>query len=298
MHNVGEQRTHSKKLSGMCTWIERHLRKFSLRLITMTDSSAGAQQDVGRAAQPEATQNHPAKGRSPSPSMQRIVAGRNKALAPQTDKLMANDGAHHSADRRKRAHAGRDIESSSDTEKEQARAAKQRRKKQSNESTLSHLVEWSRESHQALRKLEQDHKKFKVSREAHEREFTRLKEGFFNHLEAIIVSNARLDEDREWYQPYAAQSTKDRTFIEDLGTRIRSKGITPQHDYNTQTSQEVTAVVGEERKAREKAMDLSVDQLKTTFASFLTPATDLIDEVDQSLYACPKHSDTRTSKVN
>lgn len=264
----------------------------------MTDSSAGAQQDIGRAAQPEATQDHPAKRRSPPPSMQRVVAKKIDALALQTDKPTANDGTHHSVDSRKRAHADRDIESSSDTEKEQARVAKQRRKRQSTESTLNHLVEWSRESHQALSKLEQDHKILKDSREAHEGEFTKLKEGFADLLEATIVYNTRLDEDRGRYQSYDAQANKDRIFVEDLATRIqKQEDDIAARLQRIPTSQEVTDIIAEERKAREKAMELSVDQLKTIFVNFLTPATDRIDKVDQTLDAYQKQSDTLTSKV-
>lgn len=113
------------------------LNKFDcLWLIAMTDCSASAQQEVTNSAQPKMIHNHSVKRKSPPPIMQRVAAKMDDARTLQTNIPTSNHGAQDSAKTRKRARIDRDIDSSSGTEKEHARVVKQRRKRQSFESTL------------------------------------------------------------------------------------------------------------------------------------------------------------------
>jgi hypothetical protein len=269
-----------------------------LSLIARTDHGAGAQQDVTNAAQPEATQNHSVKRKSPPPVNQRVVGRMNDALALQTDTSSSNHGTHGSAGNRKRARADRDADSSSDTEREQARVVKQRRRRQSLESTLNHLVEWSHEAHDSLRHFEQNHKILKVLGETQEGEIAKLKEGFTDILEATLLYSTRLEEDHGRLDNYEEQANKDRTAAKDLAARIQKQ----EDDIVAQlrrllTSKEVTVIIAEERRAREETMKQSTERLKTMMTDNLTLARDRMDKIDKAINTYQKQSDTGISKV-
>ncbi|KAF3048077.1 hypothetical protein E8E12_009987 [Didymella heteroderae] len=266
-----------------------------------TDSVAGVQQDDANAVQPETIQNHSVKQRKP-PTMRCVTTKSNDVLAVQTDATANSDDTQNSADSRKRARVDCDAESSSDTEKEQARAVKRvvkkRRNRQAIEGTLNELIEWSHDAHTTLSQFEQDHKTLKESREDREGETTKWKKDVTNLLEAIVLYNARLEEDRGRYDSHEAQADADRTIVKDLTSQIQ------QHEDNTATQlqhrptlKNVADIKIEERKARVEAIEQSVARLKATVTGDLTLANDRVDTIDQTLNAFRKQSDARISKV-
>lgn len=187
-----------------------------LWLIAMTDSDPGAQQDATIAAQPDANQNNSVRRKSPPPVIQCIVAKTNDALALQTETSTNNDSTHNSANTRKRARVDRDAESSSGTEKEQARVVRQRCKRQSIEDILNRVVEWSHGAHKTLDDCNQNYKISKDMRETQEKETAELKEGFANLLESTIHYNTRLED-------HEKLANKDRTAVEDLAARVQKQ---------------------------------------------------------------------------
>ena len=127
--------------------------------------------------------------------------------------------------------------------------------------------------------------------ETQEAQIEELNERFANLVEATVLYYLQLDDHEE-------QANKDRTAVEDLTTRVqKQKDDTAAQLQDLPTFQEVADIIAKEHKAREEAITQALEQLKTTVASNLTPATDRISKIHKALDARQTQSDVLAFKV-
>jgi DNA repair exonuclease SbcCD ATPase subunit len=171
---------------------------------------------------------------------------------------------------------------------------------------LEELADWQRQADKQLEGSRQGQKALEQLHEYREGEATKLSESVANLLEATVINNARLEQDRGRQDSYKAQADTDRVAVKDLTTRVE------KHEENVAvqlqcrpTSKALDDLMLGERKARDDAIEQCTQRLsatmsaslKTTIANELISVMDRIKAIDKSLNGHRKQSDARIPKM-
>lgn len=259
------------------------------------------------------------------PTFERVATRIHHASAVQNDRSDSNDSVRDDAAGPKGVRTKRGPETSSDNLDNyysraavMARAGMKLQAAQAVRETLEDLVEWKRRMEKGLEEFTQGYSTLKQSHEHREAEAEGLKAHFTNLVEATVIYNASLEKDRMRHDSHEAQANADRAVVTDLTARVEKyEENTAAQLQRRPTSTEVGALIADERKAREAAVEQSTERmsatlstslregidnfhrtsLKTTIAGELAPVMDRIDTISKTLTAHREQSDAKIPKM-
>ncbi|KAJ4381128.1 hypothetical protein N0V86_003475 [Didymella sp. IMI 355093] len=278
----------------------------------MTELSVLALSDHADTAQSDATQNQSVKRKRP-PMLERVATGNYDASATSNDEPKSIDDTTDGAAGLKRARTERVPElrrskfnSYYGKDAINARAEREREASLAIWTILEELVDWQHQADKQLEGFRQGYKTLEQLHEYREGEAAKLSDSYANLLEATVINNARLEQDRGRQDSYKAQADTDRVAVKDLTTRVE------KHEENVAvqlqcrpTSKAVDNIMLGERKARDEAIEQCTQRLsatmstslKTTIARELVSVIDRMEIIDKSLNAYREQSDARIPKM-